>query len=838
MNNDDALREEITRLQTENEGLRRKLARKTEYIRSKVDCMLGIMGTLPLRPEELDDDTLVDLDPIGIVADSFAQVLSHLHETNAKLEIAYEQTAAIFDAAGIGIVVFDDRMRILSFNKQLKEYFFPLLDDDSVIGSQCRDRICSGNEPADGCLCLKVRESGATVGARNIQYHGRTYDIVFTPVRDQAGAITRCLGVFHDISHQKRGEEALRLSEERYRDLFEHANDLIQSVSPDGRFIYTNRSWRETLGYSEEEVSNLHIFDIIDPSCHSHCAELFTEVMSGRKLDHLEVTFVAKDGRRIVVEGSVNCNLEDGQPVATRSIFRDVTERKAAEEALATEKEQLAVTLRSIGDGVITTDTGGRIVLMNKIAEDLTGWRQEEACGEPLERILNIFNGKTGKARSNPAEEVLRTGRTVVKASHTVLIARDGSKRIIADSCAPISNRESSIIGMVLVFRDITEQEALKANLQRAEKLESLGILAGGIAHDFNNMLTGILGNISIAKMCATGDSRVRERLEEAEKAALRTRDLTQQLLTFAKGGAPVKKTSSIAEILTDLSNFALRGSNVGCCFDIPDDLWPGDIDPGQISQVIHNLVINADQAMPDGGMIHVNAQNKVVTGRDRLPLADGSYIHISIRDTGVGISAEHLPMIFDPYFTTKQRGSGLGLATSYSIVSHHMGCITAESEPGKGTTFHVYLPATPQETVAPPPQAAGHATGSGRILVMDDEPMIREVAGAFLGMLGYDVSFAEHGEEAIALYREALQSGRPFAAVVMDLTIPGGMGGKEAIRRLLEIDPSVKALVSSGYSTDPVMADYRNFGFKGVVLKPYVIGDLSSALQSVISES
>jgi len=833
----EELQEKITRLTHENEALRNKLASKCSYIREKVDQMLVVMGTLPLRPEELDDDTLVELDPIGIVADSFMQVLSHLHETNSRLSIAYKETAAIFESAGVGILVLDDRMRIQSFNKRLKDYFFPDLDEAGIIGNTCSSLICEGMPPAEGCLCEQVCATRGTARVSYLDYHGHSYHAVFTPVLDQDGKIVNLLGIYQDITDIKEGKEALRKSEERYRDLFENASDMIQSVGPDGRFIYANRAWRETLGYSEAEIPALGILDIIAPSYHAHCCDLFRQVMKGKVFNQVEVTFVAKDGREIIVEGSANCNFEDGKPTVTRSIFRDITARKQVEEALAAEKEQLAVTLRSIGEGVITTDTAGRIILINKVAELLTGWSQEEACGQPLDQVFQSISEKTGERRETPAGKVLRTGTTVKLAGQTALIARDGVKRIIADCGAPICNSEGAIIGTVLVFRDITEQMMQEANQQRAEKLESVGILAGGIAHDFNNMLTGIVGNISIAKMYAAGNSRIYEPLIEAEKAGFRARDLTQQLLTFARGGAPIKKTSSITEILTDLSNFALRGSNVRCCFSIPDDLWHGNMDAGQISQVIHNLVINANQAMPCGGQIFVNAENKGVTGNDCLPLQDGSYVHISICDTGAGITAENLPRIFDPYFTTKEKGSGLGLASSYSIVKNHDGCITVESRPGEGTTFHVYLPASQQKTAMTFIERSAAVSGSGRILIMDDEEMIRDIAGALIGLIGYSTGFAEDGEQAIALYRDALEKNEPYDAVIMDLTIPGGMGGKEAIKQLLALDPNVKALVSSGYSTDPVLADYRRFGFQGVVQKPYVLEDLSKALFGVLNK-
>jgi PAS domain S-box-containing protein len=764
------------------------------------------------------------------------QELSELQRSNATLSGDCEESKAVFEAAGVGIMVVDEGMHICSYNKQLKDYFFPTLDDHAIKGKTCRELICEGREAASVCPCRQIDPISGKAKAGSFRRRGRFYNAVFTPV-SQDGSSSHHLGVFHDVTEVKLGEEALRRSEERYRDLFDNARDMIHSVDGNGHFVYTNQVWRETLGYTEAELPELVVFDIIDPSYHAHCHELLHKVTDGKSVNQAEVVFLAKDGRKIIVEGSVSCDTADGEAANCRGIFRDITARKQAEAALAAEKEQLAVTLRSIGDGVITTDTEGRIVLINKVAEELTGWSQEEACGLPLDRVFHIVSAKTGERCENPAEQVLRTGITVSLASQTALVSKDGTKRIIADSGAPICNSESAIIGAVLVFRDITEQLALEINQQRAEKLESVGILAGGIAHDFNNMLTGIVGNISIAKMYAEADSKIHERLAVAEKAAFRARDLTHQLLTFAKGGAPVMKTSSIQEILTDLSKFALRGSNVRCCFDIADDLWRGNMDTGQISQVIHNLLINADQAMPAGGQILVKAENKVLTSHDGLPLQNGNYVHISVCDAGIGIAAENLPRIFDPYFTTKEKGSGLGLATSYSIVKNHDGCITVDSTPGEGTTFHVFLPASPQGPAKSKQQWSKAVTGSGRILVMDDEEMIRDIAGALLRVIGYSVTFAEDGEQAIALYRESMDKKEPFDVVIMDLTVPGAMGGKEAITQLLELDPQVKALVSSGYSTDPVMSDYRSFGFKGMVLKPYVIEDLSKALQRVLQQ-
>jgi len=367
------------------------------------------------------------------------------------------------------------------------------------------------------------------------------------------------------------------------------------------------------------------------------------------------------------------------------------------------------------------------------------------------------------------------------------------------------------------------------------DKLESIGILAGGIAHDFNNILTAVLGNISLAKLYSERGSKAFERLTVAEKAATRARSLTQQLLTFSKGGTPVKKALLISDMIRDCAEFALRGSNVSCSFSFADDLWPVEVDPGQLSHVLNNLFINADQAMPEGGRTLIRAENVTVTGQDGLAIPDGKYVKITIQDSGVGIPEEHITKVFDPYFTTKPTGSGLGLATAYSIIKGHRGLITAESSSGVGSKFHIYLPAAPGLAV-PERDIEGHPiSGRGRILLVDDEESIRDVASELLAILGYQVKPARDGAEAVALYENALRSTAPFDAVIMDLTIPGGIGGKEAVQKLREINPQVKAIVSSGYSNDPVMANYRQYGFDGVVAKPYNADELSEALQKLL---
>jgi PAS domain S-box-containing protein len=552
--------------------------------------------------------------------------------------------------------------------------------------------------------------------------------------------------------------------------------------------------------------------------------------------------------------------------------------RHKLEKRLKESERWLSTTLKSIGDAVIATDAGGFIRFINPVAESLTGWKQEEALGKDLKDVLNIINEETRAVAESPIRKVVREGAITGLANHTILISKYGTEIPIADSAAPIKDERGNISGIVLVFRDITAQrqmeesirkahdeleiqvqertaELKKANqaleaeiserkrmqeeLVRSQKLESLGILAGGIAHDFNNFLTTILGNVSLIRMYTNSEDKLYKRLIEAEKACLRAKDLTGQLLTFSKGGAPVKKVIfSIGELVRESAYFALRGSNVRCECSIPENLWLTEVDEGQISQVIHNLVINAQQAMPEGGVVKITLENITVDPEGGLPLKErGKYIKITVEDKGTGIPEGYLSKIFDPYFTTKQKGSGLGLTTVYSIMKSHDGYVEVESQLQAGTKFYIYLPAISEEQTIKEEKKAKVVKGNGKVLIMDDEDLIRDVAGEMLEQLGYEVEFAKNGSEAIELYTRAMESSKSFNLVIMDLTIPGGMGGKETIEKLKEIDPEIKAIVSSGYFNDPVMSEYKNYGFKGVVTKPYKIEEFSKTVYEVINQ-
>jgi len=514
-------------------------------------------------------------------------------------------------------------------------------------------------------------------------------------------------------------------------------------------------------------------------------------------------------------------------------VFRDQTEQRQAQRAIEEARVYAESIIATVLEPLVVLDADIRVVSANRAFYETFRVSPEETEGRLLyelgdrqwdmpelrELLGEILSNDTSIERFEMERDFPAIGRRVMLLNAQQLLWE--------------TNKPRSIL---LAMEDITEYKRLEEEERKIEKLQSIGTLAGGIAHDFNNILTGILGNITLAERHIEPEGKAAERLLEAKRASLRAKDLTQQLLTFARGGAPIKKTASIAELIQNSTAFALTGSKIKAEFSLPDDLWTIEIDEGQMNQVITNLVINADEAMPEGGILNIQVKNTAVKRKGVLPLAKGNYVEITVADYGVGIGKEHLSKIFDPYFTTKQKGSGLGLATVYSIIRNHDGYITVKSELGIGTTFYIYLPASGKPaSVKEEVMLETPIVGKGRILVMDDEEIIREMLSNTLSLAGYDVELTSNGAEAIKRYAEAEESGQPFNAIILDLTIPSSMGGKEAMKKLLEIDPDVKAIVSSGYSTDPIMADYKKYGFSAVVTKPYSAGELERVLRSVL---
>jgi PAS domain S-box-containing protein len=529
-------------------------------------------------------------------------------------------------------------------------------------------------------------------------------------------------------------------------------------------------------------------------------------------------------------------------------LLRDITRRRIAELGLRREKERLSVTLDSIADAVIATNASGAVERINEEASRLMGMNPEEVIGQPLGEVLALRDPKTGKRIGKLTERMMESDFAEAFSKTGLLLGQEGeaSPFLVTAEIRQILDEDELNHGCVTVLRDITKKKKAEDELFKTEKLNSISLLAGGIAHDFNNMLTAILGNISVVRMGIDPKDPNADKLLAAETAAIQAKSLTQQLLAFSKGGAPVLKVTTIDEFVEESARFVLRGSNVKCEVEKEAKLWAIDADKGQISQVVNNLIINADQAMPDGGTIHIRLKNQTVRQGEIPTLNPGDYVCIEVADEGSGIEPEDLTRIFDPYFTTKAEGNGLGLASSYSIINSHKGVMTVDSTVGKGSTFRVFLPRSSATQVAPEPQETPPKEeqseeihkGRGRILVMDDMEAMMMVAGEILNVLGYEVEFSTNGEEAIEAYKKAKESGNPFDAVVFDLTVPGGMGGEEASEILIRYDPDLIAIASSGYTTSNIMSNHKNSAFKAVVPKPYRIKEMSDALHRVLSES
>jgi PAS domain S-box-containing protein len=466
---------------------------------------------------------------------------------------------------------------------------------------------------------------------------------------------------------------------------------------------------------------------------------------------------------------------------------------------------------------------------VNPVFRQSTGRKEEDILGRT---DLDLLPRQKARKYRREDMEVMDSGRPMILEENvsTPLFGRR-SLQIIK---IPVKDREGSVIGIISSINETTDRKKMEQELLKLHNLEAVGVLAGGIAHDFNNLLTSILGNIELAKMYVGKDGKAYNRLVQAENVSLTARNLTRQLLTFSRGGAPVTRSASVGELIRDSTEFTLRGAKVRTSFDLDPDLRPAKIDAGQISQVIQNLVKNAEQAMPEGGTLEIGARNVKVTKKDKLPLQTGCYIEVSVRDQGRGIPRKNLDRIFDPYFTTKPLGNGLGLAICHSIIKQHQGHLLVESQEGKGTVFRFYLPVSGRGR-KDEKQRLEVFTGQGRILVMDDDEDVKEIAGEMLRHLGYQVAFASDGQTAIKEWIMARRLGEPYAAVLMDLTVRGGMGGREAAARLIELDPEVKVIAASGYATDPVMVDFRKYGFRDAVHKPFGIKQLSATLRAVL---
>ena len=651
------------------------------------------------------------------------------------------------------------------------------------------------------------------------------------PLRNGKSDIIGVVGIARDITSQKEAQKKAALAQF----FLNHLLDSVFWINKDARIINVNKVASTILEYSKDELLAL-TFHTIDKTLKTENWPKDWERLKEEKHYVFESIHVTKKGMEFPVEITFNCQLFEGDEYIL-ALVRDITERRRSEEKLRISEARLkeAQSVAHLGSwnwNMLNDEIEATDELFNICGIDKSKLRT-------FSDSMNTIHKDDRRGVQAFVKNLLRNGISSETASgieHRI-VRPDGTERIVYERVKVKYNDQKIPESLVGTVQDITERSKMQTEILRAQKLESVGVLAGGIAHDFNNILTVILGNVNLATVHTKSNEKVCNILNNVEKACLRARDLTLQLLTFSKGGEPVKKVTPVSSLVNYSVEIAIKGSNVKPEVIIDPDLWTANVDEGQINQVINNLLINAQQAMPDGGILTIEARNiDEQESKHIAMLSPEKYICISVMDRGTGIPKNIIAKIFDPYFTTKETGSGLGLASSYSIVRNHGGIIKVKSKEKKGTTFYVYLPASEAPTPKRDIEKINDLSGSGRILLMEDEEMIRDMVQTMLTSIGYYTVCICNGDELLSTYKDAADAKEPFDAVIMDLTIPGGMGGKEAIKKLLELDPEAKSIVYSGYSNDPILANYSRYGYKGVIHKPFVIDEINDVLKDVLT--
>lgn len=645
------------------------------------------------------------------------------------------------------------------------------------------------------------------------------------------------VGIFRDITERKQTEEALKKREKQLAESqrIAHIGSWDHNLKT-GQVFWSDELFR-LLGLDpEKDPADFGMFfKMIHPDDQPILKAAIDKTLQDRTPFSVNYRFTFRDGTTGIIYARAELIEDDeGDPVILSGTAQDITEQKLVENKIRENEKFIRSILDTVDEGFIVVDDEYRIMVANAAYCGQVDRTSEEVIGRHCYEISHKQSSPCYESGEDCAVQMaFSTGEP-----HTALHrhSENGHSLFVETKAYPLKDDSGTVTSVIETINNITEKHLLEEERLKTQKLESIGLLAGGIAHDFNNLLQGIFGYIAIARMAIDDKERALSLLEQAERALHQSVNMTNQLLTFSKGGEPVMKIIDLKPVIENATAFAMSGSSSFYHVTIDRDLRNVMADTGQITQVIQNIVLNADQAMKDGGKIEVSACNITADDTD-LPqsLVPMDYVAIKVRDSGVGIPERNHDKVFDPYFSTKEDGSGLGLATSYSIMKKHGGTITLSSRPDFGSTFTIYLPSARAEAVEQVAADAARGPQTARVLVMDDEEIIRDVTGHMLERLDFEVTFAAHGEETLALYREAIESGRPFDMVIMDLTIRGGMGGLETLNNLLEIDPDVIAVVSSGYSEDSVVAEYHKHGFRAFLKKPYNFEELKSVLYSLL---
>jgi len=731
--------------------------------------------------------------------------------------------------------VVDDSLRITLVNRTFRDWCRRLGLGDEPLGRRVTEVFPFLPEEVMDEYRQVFRSRESMVTEETIELQGRQ---IVTDTRKipilEGGRVARVLTLVRDVTARRLSERETEESEERFRALFEGSLDAIFLIDPEtGLILDLNPAAEELILLPRERIVGMPQHRLYPARVREEATRAFQEYVQDREeVRFVELPVLRSDGTEVPVEILAQMIQVEGVPVVYGA-FRDISSRREAEEALRRSEQKYRTLYENIRDASAAVDMSGRILEFNPVFQEMLGYEAEEIRRMDFRDIT--------PEKWHPMEEQILETQVLTRGYSDVYekeyVGKDGARIPVELRTYLIRGEDGSPQGMWAVIREISGRKRMERELMRVQTLESLGTLAGGIAHDFNNLLAAILNNISFVRRYGELSPDLTDALSDAEKVTMRARGLTYQLLTFAKGGEPVKKTLSLTRLVRETAAFALSGSNVKCEFDLPEDLWMVDADPGQIGQVIQNLIINADQAMPDGGTIRVRAENTTLGDREVGKLAAGRYVTLTLEDTGHGIPRKQLPRIFDLFFTTKGRGRGLGLATAFLAVNRHNGHIDADSQPGLGTRFRILLPASRKRRADPEEGLEAAVQGSASILFIDDELMIRRSADRVLQRLGYRVTLASDGREGLELYERARGRGQPFDLVIVDLTIPGGMGGREMIQELRRLDPHCRIIVSSGYSEDPIMANPGSYGVRAVVAKPYRIERLAETVHGVLEE-
>jgi two-component system, cell cycle sensor histidine kinase and response regulator CckA len=810
------------------------------------DCAVVSDGSVLRQEEELNGRTYTTIKfPIvqggkRLLAGYTIDISERKQIENALRE-SEQKYKTLHESAGLGIAYYSTDAVAISYNRVAAANLDGLPED---FNGKSIDEIL----PPEEAQFYRKRIEKAITADAPITYEdtielpsgSKAFLSTFTRILNADNSVSGVQVISQEITERKNAEEALRASEQLIEGMLNAIPACVFWKDRDLVFLGCNKAFARDAGFDDAtDVIGKNDFQMSWKDQAEAYRANDNEVINGgcAKLLIEEPHTSASGDVLTVLTSKVPLRGASGEITGVLGTYMDITAHRNAEEALRQNEEKLKASegkyrklIESAPEAIYVIEDE-KVVFANGNAMEMLGYTREELLGMPMEAINHPDDWgealKRYRERAKGRSLAESVTRHVTKTGDAIWVECVG-ERIEWEGKPAVLYFSSNVTERKNGERDRQKYEQY---LQQAQKLESLGILAGGIAHDFNNILMGVFGFTDLARR-EVKDEVVSEYLSQAMESMERAKALTQQLLTFSKGGTPVRKKVSLSALVRETCLFSLHGSNVSCTFDLPSDLWSCNVDRNQIAQVIQNLMINSIQAMPMGGTITVSADNTVVQEGESPTLKSGSYVHLSIQDQGIGISEEMLPRVFDPFFTTKTQGHGLGLATSYSIVNRHEGAISVQSTLGRGTTFHIHLPACGEPGAEnAPPSPVGH-TGTGRILVMDDDEPVRRLIARMLHSFGYTVVCRENGTDTLETFVEETKNNRPFVAMILDLTIPGGMGGKEVAEKIRALDKGIPLFVSSGYAGDPIVAHPLDYGFNASISKPYRIAELMEVLE------